>query len=306
MRAAGPADGLSRLDRSATDQAEVAMTRIAPFAPDRPLRIATWNLDHLMGEAVVGRWEAACAPHGWDDATARAAGKPVTLTYCDALSGQAWSCGDHQESLALRTPEAYAQKVAALLARAAVLDADIYAFQEVSDADAVARLLPPGAYAIYVIPAAVAMNVAFAVRKDLAQGATVGSLDRLSMSAPADRIDRTNPGSCSPGSYRTRPEPELTLNLADRSIALLNVHLKSGCRSDPISAPPIATLTGRACTTPRYDPAKTGQCSGKVWRTAAPSCAIRCRSLRLGSKPTRGRATPSWCSATSTATSATS
>jgi endonuclease/exonuclease/phosphatase family metal-dependent hydrolase len=222
--------------------------------PDRPLRITTWNLQHMMSEPVFAQWAAACAPHGWDDEAARAAGKPVTLTYCNAHNGLNWPCGDRQESLPLDTAAAFERKAAALRARAAALAADIYAFQEVSDPGAVARILPPD-YALFFVPAPVAMNVAFAVRQELAGAVQVRPLMALSVCDLPDRADPADPASCLEGVYRTRPGLELTLSTPSGTVALLNVHLKSSCRSHPVSAPRLDTLKARTCERPDFDQA---------------------------------------------------
>jgi endonuclease/exonuclease/phosphatase family metal-dependent hydrolase len=220
--------------------------------PERPLRITTWNLQHMMSEPVFADWVAACAPHGWDDAAAQAAGKPVTLTYCNAHNGLNWPCGDRRESLPLDTPITFERKAAALRARAAELGADIYAFQEVSDPGAIARILPPD-YQVFLAPAPIAMNVAFAVRRELAGAATVQPVMGLSVCGVNDRRDPADPASCLDGTYRTRPGLELSLSTPTGKVALLNVHLKASCRSHPVSEPKLAGLQASACATPDFD-----------------------------------------------------
>ncbi len=227
---------------------------ISPIAiPERPLRITTWNLEHMMSEAVFADWVAACAPHDWDDEAARAEGKPPTLTYCNAHSGMDWPCADRREALALRTPEAFDEKVEALRARATELDADIYAFQEVSDAAAVARILPPDTYEIFFAPAEIAMNVAFAVKRELAPAVAVEPLEALSVCAVSDRLDPADPARCIEGSYRTRPGLVLNLSAGEQTLSLLNVHLKSSCRGHPVSAPQLERLSASACRAPDFD-----------------------------------------------------
>lgn len=66
-------------------------------------------------------------------------------------------------------------------------------------------------------------------------------------------MDPADPASCIENSYRTRPGLELTLNTGDRTLALLNVHLKSSCRNYPVDEPPFDTLTARACNSPDFD-----------------------------------------------------
>lgn len=191
-----------------------------------PLKLTTWNVEDMMSEAVFAEWAAFCEPHDWDDSAAVAAGKPLHLTYCNAHAGAFYRTPDNIESLALRTPEAFQRKVDALAARAAELGSDVYAFQEVSDADAVRRIVPADEYDIFVADGVHAQNVAFAVRKSL--GVTAADVRTV-----ADLVvcDPDDPRHC------TRPGLELTVTHGGRPLRLLNVHLKSGCRRDAISLP---------------------------------------------------------------------
>jgi endonuclease/exonuclease/phosphatase family metal-dependent hydrolase len=235
--------------------------------PDRPLTITTWNLEHMMSEVVFDKWVKACKPFAWDDAAARREGKPLNLTYCDAHSGRDWPCGDRQEALTLRTTAAFDKKVGALRARAIELNSDIYAFQEVSDAEAIARILPPDKYEILYIPDDVAINVGFAIRKELAPAASIRQVKALSVCERRDRTNPVDPSSCIGGSYRTRPGLELSLKAGNLTISLLNVHLKSSCRSHPVSNPPLDKLNARACQSQDFDQAEaTAQYRNSVRR----------------------------------------
>ena len=234
---------------------------------DRPLKITTWNLEHMMSEAVFEKWTKACKPYDWDDRAARRAGKPVNLTYCDAHSGRDWPCADRQEALALRTSDAFEKKVEALRTRAIELDSDIYAFQEVSDAEAIARILPPDQYEILFIPDNIAINVGFAVRKELAPATSVRQVRELSVCGLHERTNPAEPSSCIDGASRTRPGLELSLNTGNQTVSLLNVHLKSSCRSHPVSNPPLDKLNARACQSEGFDQAKaTAQYRNSVRR----------------------------------------
>ncbi len=191
-----------------------------------PLELTTWNLEHMMSEAAFAEWAAFCEPHDWDDAAAVLAGKPRHLTYCNAHAGAFHKTPDRIESLPLRTPEAFQLKVDALAARAAELGSDIYAFQEVSDADAVRRILPAGAYDVFVPDLVHPQNVAFAVKRGLGVSATdLRTVEDLVV------CDLDNPRHC------TRPGLELSVTHNGRPLRLLNVHLKSGCRRDPVNLP---------------------------------------------------------------------
>jgi hypothetical protein len=218
-------------DRNGTDPApggagSAGPPDAGPRPANAPLRLTTWNLEHMMSEAVYDEWKAFCEPHGWDDDAAVAAGKPQHLTYCNAHAGAFHLTPARIESLPLRTPEAFQLKVDALAARARELDADIYAFQEVSDADAVRRILPADTYDVFAADVVHPQNVAFAVRKTL--GVTAADLRTIEDLVVCDPHD---PRHC------TRPGLELTVTHNARPLKLLNVHLKSGCRRNPVSLP---------------------------------------------------------------------
>jgi hypothetical protein len=191
-----------------------------------PIELTTWNLEHMMSEAVYDEWKAFCEPHDWDDAAAVAAGKPRHLTYCNAHAGAFHKTPERIESLPLRTPEAFQLKVDALAERARELDSDIYAFQEVSDAEAVYRIVPREHYDVFVADVVHPQNVAYAVKKSLGVTADdVRTIEALVVCSPSD------PRHC------TRPGLELGIEHNGRALTLLNVHLKSGCAFDPVELP---------------------------------------------------------------------
>ncbi|MCR9772131.1 endonuclease [Vibrio harveyi] len=204
------------------------------------LKITTWNLEHMMSRERFLQWAAFCGRSdvNWDDNVAIAKGKPRNLTYCNAHSGLNWPANDKQQSLPLRSIEAFEQKISALKERAIELDSDVYAFQEVSDAKAIESILPQGEYIVMFESAdGIPMQVGYAVRKSLAKHASYQVVDTISVCKTEDRINLQDPASCKPSSYRTRPGLELTLNVNGEVAKMLNVHLKSSCRSDPVSQP---------------------------------------------------------------------
>ncbi len=201
---------------------------------EAPIRITTWNLEHMMSEDVYTQWREFCAQEavGWDDTEAKKQGKSPELTYCSAHSGMHWPGNGYREALSLRTRENFQEKVNALKLRAAELDSDIFAFQEVSDAAAIGRILPEDRYTVFFrkMPG-IAMQVGYAVKKSLARTAAVRLIEDLAVCDVRDRIDLNNPSSCTEDSYRTRPGLELTVTIRGESVTFLNVHLKSSCRS---------------------------------------------------------------------------
>jgi endonuclease/exonuclease/phosphatase family metal-dependent hydrolase len=213
-------------------------TRLADARP--PLRITTWNLEHMMSERAYERWRDFCgSPQiNWDEKKARRAGKPADITFCNVHNGLNWPSQRYQEALPLQTPEHYAIKVAALKKRAQKLDSDIYALQEVSDRDALARVFAETDYKLFFAgPTDGSMGVGFAVRNKLAATARTLAFDDLAICGPEDRRVKDDPGSCKKGSYRSRPGLELKIVYNNRPLFLLNVHLKSSCRKSPLDAP---------------------------------------------------------------------
>lgn len=71
-----------------------------------PLRITTWNLEHMMSEQAYERWRDFCgSPQiNWDEKNARRAGKPADITFCNVHNGLNWPSQRYQEALPLQTP----------------------------------------------------------------------------------------------------------------------------------------------------------------------------------------------------------
>jgi endonuclease/exonuclease/phosphatase family metal-dependent hydrolase len=119
----------------------------------------------------------------------------------------------------------------ALLRRYALaLNADVVAFQEVDGPEAAAEVFPPDRYSLFMTHDAVVQRVGFAVRRGLVvhQNPDVVGLD-VNPDAP----------------FRLRSGADITLEVGDIRLRLLNVHLKSGCHEQRL------TNTGRTCDTLR-------------------------------------------------------
>lgn len=201
-----------------TDGSSGQRAATARPASGAALRILTFNVEHLMSAERFREWRGFCEPHGWRDPPAR--DRPERLTYCNALDG---SDGRGRRLFApVHDEAAWQRKVdqqAALLRQA---DADIVLLQEVSDADAARLILGPhyrlATTAELWAGHAIAQNVAIAWRTTfpgpLPQAALIDSISQ----AGAD-------------GRRTRPGLALTVEPSPgRRLAILNVHLKAGCR----------------------------------------------------------------------------
>jgi exonuclease III len=180
-------------------------------------------MEHLMSSKVFPEWESYCSKNKWEDPKDTSS-KPKHLTYCNALGGKTQSGKD--ESLPLRSLDAYAKKVQALLSARQKISSDLFALQEVGDADAVAEIFPPEEFnIIYFAPQnpedVLAQNIAFAVSKS---GAV-----KVLKSAPYNEL-----GITSYQGRKIRPGLELIADVQGTQIAFLNVHLKASCRSKPL------------------------------------------------------------------------
>lgn len=205
--------------------AALALLLDASAASSPPVvTVTTWNLEHMMSEAQFEQWRAFCESVDWDDEKA-GPNKLPTITYCSAHNGLSFP-DRRPQSLPLRTAQAFVRKVDALKERASTLNSDVYAFQEVSDADAVQRILPRGSYRVFATSAAIPQQLAFAVKASLANGASVRVVEELAMPDSAGRP--------------VRPGLELTLTVGSRTIKMLNVHLKASCPRYVIDAPDLS------------------------------------------------------------------
>lgn len=113
-----------------------------------------------------------------------------------------------------RAPEDFA----ALRAAADRLAADVVALQEVDGPDPAARLFPPDRYALHFTGDDVIQRVGFAVRRGLRFEANP---DLAALVPPGERL---------------RSGADITLITPGGRLRLLAVHLKAGCREDPIAS----------------------------------------------------------------------
>lgn len=100
------------------------------------------------------------------------------------------------------------------------LDADVVAFQEVDGPAAAATVFPPDRYALFLTGDAVVQRVGFAVRRGIP---VQQNPDLVGLDVHPNAHNRLRSGA------------DITLDLPGGRLRLLNVHLKSGCRSNRLS-----------------------------------------------------------------------
>jgi exonuclease III len=199
----------------------------------------------MMSPAIFAEWSKFCSVYGWNEDNVKAAGvaKPKRLTYCNAHNGLLFPT-TVPESKPLQTTSAFAEKIAALVKRRKELNSDIFALQEVSDANAVASIFPTSEWTIVASKADISQNIAFAIKKSAAiKVISHRQIDELA------QVDDTG--------HRVRPGLELTIDTEGKRLVMLNVHLKASCRGQPISAPN-----------------RPGYANNKRWREIQMGCEV--------------------------------
>jgi endonuclease/exonuclease/phosphatase family metal-dependent hydrolase len=111
--------------------------------------------------------------------------------------------------------------VARLARYAALLDADVVAFEEVDGAENAARVFPPDRYSLHLTGDKVVQRTGLAIRAGIAftPNPDLAALDLYPADAP----------------FRLRSGADVTLHLRSGDLRVLAVHLKTGCRSDPLA-----------------------------------------------------------------------
>lgn len=110
-----------------------------------------------------------------------------------------------------------AEDIALLRRYALGLDADVVGFQEVDGPEVAARVFPPERYALHFTADRVVQRTGFAIRRglDFEPNPDLTALE-------------LRPG-------RLRSGADITLRVDGNRLRLLNVHLKTGCREDPLA-----------------------------------------------------------------------
>lgn len=202
----------------ATDRGRHRTTPVG-LPPARALKILTLNAEHLMSRALAERWLAWCGEQDWRDADG--VPRPQGLPWCEALNGR--DTRGRQIFRAVRSMQDHEAKIRQLGELVAQATPDIVLLQEVSDAQAVSEILGTG-WTIYSTAEQwpdgrkISQNIAVAWRPErLAQSPRIEVVDSLGRQGGDGRL--------------TRPGMALHLDVRPGlSIAILNVHLKAGCR----------------------------------------------------------------------------
>ena len=219
--AVGNADAVGHVGTAGAHAATIDL--LAPPALDR-LRVLTLNAEHQLSHDRWRAWQAWCEPRGWSD-TRTAEARPDGIAYCNALDG---SNGRGSRLFApLRDDAAWQDKTRQLAEALRQAAPDLILLQEVGDRAAVAAIVGP-AHQIAVSTAAGShQQVAIAWPASLARH-LVGPPEivaSLAVSGPDGR--------------RTRPGIAVRLRLAeDRTLAVINLHLKAGCRQGRMTEGP--------------------------------------------------------------------
>lgn len=206
---------------------------LASLSIGAQVSITTWNMEHMMSSNVFKEWRDFCKQRGWVEPE-NGVDKPKHLTYCNALNGRTMS--GKPESLPLHTEANYAKKLQALSSVRSALSSDLFALQEIGDDEAVSEVFPPTEFDVYFVKPAnpedvLAQNIAFVVRKD-------GKV-RVKKAEPYAAL-----GIMSFEGRKIRPGLQLIADVEGTEVAFLNVHLKAGCRSEPLGAESRAHACG--------------------------------------------------------------
>jgi endonuclease/exonuclease/phosphatase family metal-dependent hydrolase len=193
--------------------------------PAQPLSLLSFNVEHLMSPERFDRWQAFCRPRGWREA--RDAQRPEELTYCNALDG---SDGRGRRLFApVHDREAWQQKMTAVSALVREGDADIVLLQEVSDAQAARLVLGPG----YRVAGSDEMWRSRSIAQNLAIGWRIARFAQPPRAELVEEVSQTGEDG-----RATRPGLALEVDLGDgRRLAVLNLHLKAGCRQGRLNEP---------------------------------------------------------------------
>ena len=185
------------------------------------LKFASWNLEHFMSQAKFEQWKSYCSLKNWQEDQ----NSPPEIPYCDALDGRSFP-DLRLVSLPLHDWESYLQKVQALKKTASKIDADIFAVQEVTDVEALKLVFDSGVYDFFMSSYPHSQNLGFVVKKKWKPLVQFQGIDSFALEKPSAKK-----------SNRLRPGVEMTIHLPQGKIAVLNLHLKSGCKNYRLDAP---------------------------------------------------------------------
>ncbi|MFB2827672.1 hypothetical protein [Aeromonas veronii] len=229
----------------------------APLMADANTSIATWNLAWLMDKQTHDRWVQACRSVGWKTVEElEMAGEPVPeslsgLPYCNVHNGIDYfnnSCNEElgrelhnrptnvdsndgkcRESADLASWPKYEYKLQALRETFQSIDKNgitLVALQEVSNEEAVRAILPVG------------WNVITSASQEHTPKIPqhVGVAWKISNNSPKNVSLLSNLSSI--GNRPLRPGLQFSYDIDGKPVEFLVVHLKAGCRSQPMNTPP--------------------------------------------------------------------
>jgi endonuclease/exonuclease/phosphatase family metal-dependent hydrolase len=201
-----------------TAMAAVVLALAAPSVLAQPLTLLSFNVEHLMSSDRFDRWQEFCRKHGWREP--RSTARPEDVTYCNALDG---SDGRGRRLFApVHDRRAWQQKVTAISTLIRDAGADIVLLQEVSDATAARLVLGPG----YDVVGSDELWPTRAIAQNLAIGWRTARWPRPPRAELVEDVAQAGRDG-----RLTRPGLALSLDLGGgRSLAVLNLHLKAGCR----------------------------------------------------------------------------
>ncbi len=114
------------------------------------------------------------------------------------------------------------EDIARLARYAAILDADVAAFEEVDGPEIAARIFPPDRYTLHVTGDAVVQRTGLAIRNGIA----------FTVNPDLAALDPYPPDA----RFHLRSGADVTLHLRTGPLRVLAVHLKTGCRADPLGS----------------------------------------------------------------------
>ncbi|MDO4904211.1 MAG: hypothetical protein Q4A16_01430 [Lautropia sp.] len=182
------------------------------------LRVLSLNAEHLMSRTRFEHWRQFCSRHHWQEPQTEK--RPPGLTYCDALSGR------NQQGQLIHAPvrtladlDAKIHQLAALVQNARP---DLVLMQEVGDREAAAQVLGQG----WTIHTSAERWQGRPIAQHLVLAWRSGHF------VPEPRVELIEAISQqTEDGHVTRPGLAAYLDLpSGLNLAVLNVHLKAGCR----------------------------------------------------------------------------
>lgn len=218
--------------RARTTSSEATLPAVIEgSARARSLRLLTFNVEHQMSAPGFAAWQAFCEPHQWRDPIDPRTGRttrPGVLTYCDALDG---TDGRGNRLFAPLRSEADRQvKRDALRELISRARADVVLLQEIADEAAAREILGPD----FNVATSAELSGPFRLAQNLAIGWRSRSPFQVGEVELVTGLSRAGPDG-----RHTRPGLAVTIGLpGGQRLALLNIHLKAGCRMGRLDEAP--------------------------------------------------------------------